>query len=187
MNKLFELFNIYHVLTDESKGLISNISNEIELPKHSDLQSIGQTCRTIYFLEKGLARIYYFKQDIEITESFSFENSLVVRYESLISNAASNKGIQLLEDSKLIAVNSNQLFRLFETSQEIERLFRKILESELVNQINRTESLQFHTAEERYNDLIKQSPEVLRRIPLKYIASYLGITPVSLSRIRAGK
>lgn len=187
MNELFDFFDKFQVLSGPARNSIHSIATEIHFAKNSELQSIGQTCRTIYFLKKGVARIFYFKEDIDVTESFSFENSLVVRYESLIGGIPSNKGIQLLEDSELIALKSKEFFALFDSSPEIESLYRKIIESELVDQIKRTERLQFHTANERYADLMKQSPRVIQRIPLKYIASYLGITPVSLSRIRADK
>ena len=93
----------------------------------------------------------------------------------------------MLEDSEVIAINATALFALYDTHSDIERLFRRIFEIALVEQVNRIESLQFHTAEERYAALIKESPNILKRVPLKFIASYLGITPVSLSRIRAGK
>lgn len=136
-------------------------------------------------MKKGLARIYYFKKATDITESFSFENNIVVRYESLFTGRPSKKAIQVLEDSELIAIRSTELFGLFDKHPDIERLFRKIFEAALVEQVNRIESIQFHTAEERYNSLIKEAPDVIKRVPLKHIASYLGITPVSLSRIRA--
>jgi CRP-like cAMP-binding protein len=187
MSELFNYFDRFQVLSMPAKSSIQSICSEIHLPRNHELQSVGQTCRTIYFLKKGVARIFYFKDHVDVTESFSFENNLVVRYESLIGETPSNKGIQLLEESDLISINSKKLFAMFSDSQEIESLFRKIIENELVDQIRRTESLQFHTAEERYSDLIRQSPNVVQRIPLKYIASYLGITPVSLSRVRAGK
>jgi CRP-like cAMP-binding protein len=76
------------------------------------------------------------------------------------------------------------LFKLYDSFPEIERLFRKIFEAGYVETVNRIESLQFHTAEERYNALLNEAPNVLMKIPLKYVASYLGITQVSLSRIR---
>jgi hypothetical protein len=69
----------------------------------------------------------------------------------------------------------------------LERLFRKIIESSYVKTVNRIESLQFHEADERYLYLVKEYKDILKRVPLKYVASYLGITPVSLSRIRAKK
>jgi CRP-like cAMP-binding protein len=81
-------------------------------------------------------------------------------------------------------MNANLLFKLYDTFPEIERLFRKIFEAAYVDTVNRIEGMQFHTAEERYSALLNQAPNVLRRVPLKYVASYLGITQVSLSRIR---
>lgn len=187
MKELFKYFNKYEELTQESQNAISALVKVLHVKKNTDLQSIGHTCKTIYFLKSGVARIYYFKNDIDITESFSFENNIVVRFESLFTGRPSKKGIQMLEESEVIAINSIELFKLFDKYRDIERLFRKIFESALVDQVNRIESLQFHTAEERYNALIKESPDVLKKVPLKYIASYLGITPVSLSRIRGQK
>jgi len=187
MQSLFRYFNSISPLSKQAETAIAEISSPQHLKKNSELQAIGHTCKTIYFLKIGLARIYYFKEANDITESFSFENSLVVRYESLFASKPSKKGIQVLEDSDLIAIKSNALFELYDKHPDVERLFRKLFEAALVEQINRIESLQFHTAEERYKSLIKEAPDVLKRVPLKFIASYLGITPVSLSRIRAQK
>lgn len=116
---------------------------------------------------------------------FSFENSIIARVESLFTEKPSRKAIQMIEDSELIAIDSSKLFALYDSFPSIERLFRKIFESAYVDTVNRVESIQFNSAEERYNTLLKENPSVLQRVPLKYIASYLGITQVSLSRIRS--
>ena len=187
MTNLFQYFAKFNTLSEEAKAAIAEICTKISIKKNADLQSIGHTCKTIYFMEKGVARIYYYKDITDITESFEFENSIIARVESLFSNRPSRKGIQVLEDSELIAINAHRLYKLYDTFPEIERLFRKIFENGYVNTINRLESIQFNTAEERYKALIEESPNVIQRIPLKYIASYLGITQVSLSRIRAKK
>jgi CRP-like cAMP-binding protein len=185
MEELFRYFAAFGPLSRDAMEAIAGITKSVEVKKNQDLQPIGHTCRTIYFLEKGLARIYYYKEDIDITESFSFENSLVVRFESLFAGQPSRKGIQALEDCRLFAINANLLTKLYDKFPEIERLLRKITEAQLVENINRVESIQFNTAEERYHQLLREAPDVLKRVPLKYVASYLGITPVSLSRIRA--
>lgn len=125
------------------------------------------------------------KGDSDITESFSFEGEIVVRFESLFTGRASRKGIQIMEDSELFAIDSVRFFALFDQYPELRQAFGKIVETSLVEFINRLESIQFNTAEERYKSLIENTPDIIRRIPLKHIASYLGITPVSLSRIRA--
>ncbi len=186
MTALFHYFESFqHNLSDGAKAALQSVCSTHVVQKNRDLQSIGHTCRTIYFIQKGLARVYYFKGETDITESFSFENQIVARVESLFSGKPSRKGIQMLEDSDIVAINATQLFRLYDAFPEIERLFRKIFEAGYVETVHRIESLQFHTAEERYRDLLEASPNILQRVPLKYIASYLGITPVSLSRIRA--
>jgi CRP-like cAMP-binding protein len=160
---------------------------ELDFPKGKIVQNIGHTCRTIYFIKKGVVRVFYFKNKIDITESFEFENSFVARAESLFSGLPSRKAIQAIEKTQLIAIDSAKLFKLFDAHPDLERLFRKIIESSYVNTVNRIESLQFNTAENRYKALFKDHPDIVKRIPLKYIASYLGITQVSLSRIRGMK
>jgi CRP-like cAMP-binding protein len=185
MTSLFQYFSRYNLLSKEAEQAIAEISSIVTIKKNKDLQPIGHTCKTIYFIKKGIARIYYFKDGIDITESFFFENSIIARIESLFTGKPSRKAIQILDDAEIIAINANKLFKLYDVFPEIERLFRKIFEAGYVETINRIEGMQFHTAEERYNALLGQAPNVLIQVPLKYVASYLGITQVSLSRIRA--
>ena len=184
MESLFNFFRKFNPLSKEAEKAVAEISKVVEVKKNTDLQPIGHTCKTIYFINKGVARIYYFKDDIDITESFAFENNIIARVESLFTGKPSRKAIQTLEDSEVIAINSTQLFKLYDKFPEIERLFRLIFEAAYVGTIDRIEGIQFHTAEERYKALIKEAPDVLKRVPLKFVASYLGITQVSLSRIR---
>jgi CRP-like cAMP-binding protein len=187
MTALFQFFKKYNLLSSEAETAISQICSTVIIKKNEELQPIGHTCKTIYFINKGIARIYYLKDGIDITESFASENNLVVRVESLFTGKPSRKAIQILEDSEITAINATQLFKLYDQFHDIERAFRKIFETAYVDTVNRIESIQFHTAEERYKFLLEESSDILKRVPLKYIASYLGITQVSLSRIRAGK
>jgi CRP-like cAMP-binding protein len=184
METLFQYFKKFNLLSKEAERAIDEISSIVTIKKNKDLQPIGHTCKTIYFIKKGIARIYYFKDDLDITERFFFENDIIARVESLFTGKPSRKAIQILEDSEIIAINACQLFKLYDTYPEIERLFRKIFESAYVETVNRIEGIQFHSAEERYKALINEAPNVLQRVPLKHVASYLGITQVSLSRIR---
>ena len=187
MNSLFEYFKKFNPISKEAEKAIAEISSIVTIKKNKDLQSIGHTCKTIYFINKGIARIYYFKDGIDITESFFFENSIIARVESLFTGKPSRKAIQILADAEIVAINANQLFKLYDSFPEIERLFRKIFEAAYVETVNRIEGMQFHSADERYNALINEAPNVLKSVPLKYIASFLGITQVSLSRIRANR
>jgi CRP-like cAMP-binding protein len=185
MNALIAYLKSIQPLSPEAIQALKNVCSTIKIKKGKDLQSIGQTCRTIYFIEKGCARIYYFKGETDVTEYFAFENSLIARVESLFTGKPSRKGIQILEDSDIIAINAVALNDLYNQYPEIERLFRKVTEAGYIETVNRLENLQFHTAEERYNALVQEHPETIQRVPLKFIASYLGITQVSLSRIRS--
>jgi CRP-like cAMP-binding protein len=185
MEQLFRFFDSHYVISPQARAEVARLAKPVSLKKNELLQEIGRTCKTIYFIKKGMARIFYYKDGKDITESFAFENSIVARVESLFTGMPSRKAIQVLEDTKLIAINSTELFKLYDKYPDLERLIRKITESAYVETVNRVESMQFHSAEERYNDLLRKAPDLVRRVPLKYISSYLGITQVSLSRIRA--
>lgn len=187
MEELFEYFKKYNTLSTDAEIAIEAISSIVTIKKNKNLQPIGHTCKTIYFINKGVARIYYFKEDTDITEGFYFENNIIARVESLFTGKPSPKAIQILEDAEIVGINANQLFKLYDTFPEIERLFRKIFESAYLETVHRLEGIQFHSAEERYKALLQEAPDVLKKIPLKYIASYLGITQVTLSRIRGLK
>jgi CRP-like cAMP-binding protein len=184
MTELFNYFDSFHKISNNDKLAFENISTTITIKKNDLLQNVGHTCKTIYFLKSGIARIFYYKDGIDITESFAFENNIIARVESLFTGNPSQKAIQSLEDAEIVSINATQLFKLYDTNPNIERLFRLIFEKAYVDTVNRIESIQFHAADERYKHLLKET-NYLQKIPLKHIASYLGITQVSLSRIRA--
>jgi CRP-like cAMP-binding protein len=171
-------------LNSEELAHIESISNELSIKKNEELQPIGHTCKTIYFVKSGMLRICYLKEGVDITESFEPENSIVARAESLFAGIPSRKAIHAVEDTDLLAISAPKLYALFDTYPKIERLFRKLIEQQYVKTIHRIENLQFNSPEERYRSLVQEYPDIINRVPLKHIASYLGITQVSLSRIR---
>ncbi len=182
---LIHFFEQYHVISGEALAEIAHISGSVFVKKNTEIQSVGRTCKTIYFIVNGIARIYYYKDGTDITEYFAFGPDIVVRAESLFKNQPSQKAIEIIEDAELIATDAAQLFQLYDSRPGVERLFRKIFEDCYVDTINRLESIQFHSAKERYIALLNEQPNLLQRVSLKHIASYLGITQVTLSRIRA--
>lgn len=187
MNELITYLNGIHQLSASAQQDLTSISSELTVKKNEEIHPIGHTCRNLYFIKKGLLCIFYFKGEREIIESFEFENSIVARGDSVFRAVPSRKGIKAIEDSELVAINAAELFKLYDQHHDIERLFRKIFENAYVELLERIESIQFNTAEERYQHLLKHSRETILRVPLKLTASYLGITQVSLSRIRAKK
>lgn len=185
MKQLKEIIDSIHPLTPEAYEALAAICTPISIKKNMDLQAIGQTCKCIYFIKKGALRVYYYKGETDITDSLDFEGTFVARVESLVTGQPSKKGIQAIEDCDLLMINADQLFALYDSYLEIERLFKQLFLKAFIGVLNRIESIQFHSAEVRYANFLKEYPDALRRVPLKYIASYLGITQVSLSRIRA--
>lgn len=169
--------------SDERKALESVMRTE-KKRKNELIQPVGSRCQTIYLIRQGSARIFYYRDGRDITEHFAFTNDLIVRAESLFTGQVTSKGIQALDSVELIAIDSTRLFKLYEEYRSIERLFRLIFEQEYVNALKRIEGFQFLNAKERYLELL-ETTDFVHKIPLKYIASYLGVTQVTLSRIRA--
>lgn len=177
-------FDTLHKVNPAAKSALVQTIKEIKYAKNQLIQPIGSSCRNVYFVKSGCARIFYYKDDNDITEHFAFENDIIVRAESLFSGNPTIKGIQAIETAILYAIDAHLLFNLYDAHHDLERLFRIIFEREYVSTIKRLESIQFKSAKERYLELL-ETTNLVQKIPLKYIASYLGITQVSLSRIRA--
>lgn len=182
--ELLSFFNQINPLSAAANAALERLIVRKHFTKNEIIQQPGSTCKTIYIVQQGCARIFYLKDGIDITEHFAFDNEIIVRAESLFTGKPTSKGIQAIDESDIYAIHSPSLFMLYDEHRDIERLFRLIFEQSYVHTVNRIESLQFHTAKERYLSLL-QSTNYVQKIPLKYIASYLGITQVSLSRIRA--
>jgi CRP-like cAMP-binding protein len=183
----FKLLDPKNQLQPQQKVMVADTVRPVSVVKNHFLQHIGQTCRTIYYTQKGCARVFYMLHEQEITECFSFEGELAVRFESLLTNAPSRRAIQVLEDSEFLAFDMNKLDVIFTNQPFIEAMFRRMFHAYHIQSMERFENMQFRSAEERYQILLTHYPDVVRRVPLKFIASFLGITPVSLSRIRALK
>ncbi len=178
------LNNIYE-LPAVSKAKLIEVVVEVEYPKGYRLLNADKVERNIYFLRKGVVRAYTHSGDDEITFWFGLEGDTVVSMRSYVGNQKGYENIELLEDSVLYKLNMAALNRLFSEDIHIANWGRKFAEQELLKTEERLIARQFRTASERYGELMRNHPELLQRIQLSYIASYLGITQVSLSRIRA--
>ncbi len=182
---IFQYFREIYKISEDASQALQDIVFTQQFVKNEVFQHPGNRCNTLYFVTEGIARIYYFKDGNDITEHFAFGGNIIVRAESLFTEQPTQKGIQALTDLNVAAVSAKKLFSMFEQHHDIERLFNKIFIREYVTATKRIESLQFKSATERYLELLNET-RLISQIPLKYIASYLGITQVSLSRIRAG-
>ena len=144
----------------------------------------GAICNEVAYINKGCLRYFHYKDGREITISFFIENEAISAFPSFLTRSNSNQVIDALEDSELITINYDKLQALYKEIPRFENAARLIIENLLVSAQNRLASYLINTPEERYLELVEESPHLLLRIPQHYIASYLGITPVSLSRIR---
>ncbi|MNK19590.1 Cyclic nucleotide-binding domain protein [compost metagenome] len=180
-NKIDEIF----LLPPAEKNLFLSRFERIEVRKGAIVISAEKVERYVYFIEKGIARAFRETDKGQRTIWFGEAGSIMLSFLSFFKNQAGYESIEVLEDSVLYRISSNNLQDLYSQYISIANWGRKFVEQELLLTEQRFMDLQFKTATERYQDLMKYSPTILQRVQLGYIASYLGITQVSLSRIRA--
>ncbi|MDQ1086538.1 Crp/Fnr family transcriptional regulator [Siphonobacter sp. SORGH_AS_1065] len=190
MSSIANQFRIYLKrfveLTDQEWDAFEKDLTIRTLPKKHFLIKQGQTAKEICFLISGSARLYYEKDGDEKTTYFFFENNLVGDYLGCLTSQPSTINIQALEDCELMYFKYETLTKLYEQFPVYQIFGRKLAEYLFMGLDIRLAELLTLTPEERYLKFINTSikRKILERIPQQYIASYLGITPVSLSRIR---
>jgi len=140
-----------------------------------------------YFIEKGAARIYYYKNGKEITEWLALDNQFFLSITSFFQRTPSHLIIQVIEPSVVYGIHHDDFMRLADKYHDVERLLRKMVTGSLIFSQIRMDSIQFESAQQRYEKLLQTSPQIVQRVPLTYIASFLGITLETLSRIRSQK
>lgn len=184
MNIDLILDNIYP-LSDTSKELLKKSIVEIKYKKGHILLKADKIEKNTYFIKKGVARAYSDKDNTEMTFWFGKEGDTIISMKSYIANQKGYENVELLEDCTLYEMKTTNLQQLFDVYIDIANWGRKFAEQELVKTEERLISRQVRTATERYKALLNNSPDLIKRVQLGHIASYLGITQVSLSRIRA--
>lgn len=183
--------NIEHILNNISPlpqdacDKLKKLITEVQLRKNTLLMDAEKMTQNCYFIKQGIVRAFANLSDIEITFWFGQEGDTIISMKHYVLNQKSYEHIELLEDCILYELNIEALQQLYQTDIHIANWGRRFAEKELIKTEERLISRQFRTATDRYHDLLKDSPDLIRRVPLKHIASYLGITQVSLSRIRA--
>ncbi|HWK58516.1 MAG TPA: Crp/Fnr family transcriptional regulator [Parapedobacter sp.] len=169
----------------ESFVKLTDIIRVIDLPKGNLLFSAGKLERDIYFMVRGIARVYYHRGDHTTTLCFNSEGEVLISLKSYIENQPGYENIELLEPSRLLQLKTGDLDKLYTSDIHVANWGRRLAEQELIKTEERLMSKLFNTASERYRELMQKQPQLLQRVQLGYIASYLGISQVTLSRIRA--
>lgn len=167
--------------------LLKAILEPINIPKGADIHKIGKHCKHLWFLEKGAVRVYEYSNETERTTHFFIEENLFIDYHSVLTNSPSEIGFKAEENCLLQQISYHKLLLLFDKSHYLERLARLMAERQFVIEFELRRQLLNFDALERYEFLIKTQPYIFQRFALKDIASFIGITPVSLSRLRKMK
>ena len=176
----------YPGMTPEGRKLIEGILIRKEAEKGEILLKEGQISHNIVIVGKGMLRQFYYKNGKDLTEHFSYEGCIIICIESTLKQEPTSLMIEALEPSIVYLLPYNKLLMLTEMSWEVNMFYRKILEKSLITSQVKADSWRFETARERYNRLMANQPEVVKRAPLSHIASYLLMTPETLSRVRSG-
>ncbi len=182
---LSDCLNGYHFLTPESAVKLEQVSKKITAKRNSLLIEQDKIQKNLYFLASGLASVYYETANRQITLDFVSPGGTLISMNSYVHDTPGYENIDLLEDSVVYQIDQKQLFDLYESDIAIANWGRKMAELEFIKAEQRTMSKLFNTAQERYAELLQKYPQYIQRIKLGYIASYLGVSQVTLSRIRA--
>lgn len=172
-------------LPEASKISLQNHAKVIYRKKGQLLMKADRLERSIYFIKKGVVRAYADRPEGQVTFWFGVEGDPVLSMKSYVSGQKSYENIELLEDGEFYELSISKLKSLYHSDINLANWGRKLAEHELVKTEERLIAMQFKSAQERYTDLVAQRPELLLRVQLGHIASYLGMSQVSLSRIRA--
>lgn len=179
-----ELARRYSTMTHEELDVLEGILVPMKFQKGEIILREGDICKDIYWVAKGLVRQFYYKNDKELTEYMAIEDNIVMSIESLFKEQPSTQQIVALEPTILFALPKKDLEHEAVRNVNIQMLYRKILEESLIISQVHADMLRFESAQERYAKLVKRSPQLVLRAPLVYIASYLQMTPETLSRVR---
>lgn len=187
MNPVISILNAINTLSEETAAALQQIVKKKNFKKGDLPVRIGQVPLNFYFIEKGLARVFYERKNVEVTDYFAIDNQFIGALPALFSGQPSHKGVEVLEDSAVLYFSYAEFDRLCSQYHDLERAARKMTIFGMLEGERRIERMRFLSANERYAELERLYPGITNLAPLKHIASYLGTTQVSISRIRAGK
>ena len=180
-----ELARKYSTMSHEDLEVLKNILVPMSFDKGSMILREGSICENIYYINSGLVRQFYIKKNKEVTEHLAVEGNIVMCIESLFRNEKTRLQVEALENTVIYALPKLRLEEVALHNQNIQILYRKILEESLIQSQVHADLVRFETARDRYKKLCKLQPQVVKRTPLIYVASYLQMTPETLSRVRS--
>ncbi|OCB74772.1 cyclic nucleotide-binding protein [Flavobacterium piscis] len=179
------VFQSIQVLPQNELELLDDLITFRKLKKGELLLQENEVSNEIVFIKKGILRSYFFNhQGDEITNCFAFENEFMASFSSFITQNVAEENIQAIADTEVQVINRESLEKLYALGIHWQEIGRKLTEMEYVTLQKRMISFQKLSGTQRYEELYKNHKKYLQLIPLQYLASYLGVTPRHLSRIR---
>jgi CRP/FNR family transcriptional regulator, anaerobic regulatory protein len=173
-----------HPLSEPLRDHLEDVVKEKRIARREYLLKAGQICGNIYFVEQGLFRSFYVKEEKEISSGFSREGDICVDFESFLVQSYSQENIQALEDSIVSYLGYDELQRIYRDHLEFDRIARLLHEKCKLLSIQRLRAMWMQRSEDRYDWLVRTYPDLPQRVPGRYLASYLGITEGMLSTIK---
>lgn len=180
-----ELARKYSTMTLEELDLLESILVPMKFNKNQLILKEGEICENIYYINQGLIRQFYFKNGKEVTEHLGENRTIFMCIESLFKEEPTKLQVEAIEPSFIYALPKKDLESVALHNVNIQILYRKILEESLILSQVHADLVRFETAQDRYKKMCKLMPQVVLRAPLLYIASYLQMTPETLSRVRS--
>ena len=185
MENLIEYLLQFGQLNQQQIELIKRKAEKVELKKDDYFAEAGKIPNRVAFINDGILRVcYYNSKGDEITKYFIDENNFAVDINRFMQNLPSSEYVQAVTDCSLLVFTSEALKELSATIVVWDKIINKIIEISLIKKVNRLSSMISADATTRYLDFLEKFPQLANRIPLSYLASFLGITQSSLSRIR---
>ena len=181
-----ELARKYSTMTHDELDILESILEPVKYGKGEMILTEGEVCRGISYIEKGLVRQFYNKNGKEVTEHLGVDHTIFMCIESLFKEEPTRLQVEALEATLVYILPKSKLEAAAIRNVNIQMLYRKILEESLIQSQVHADLMRFETAPNKYKRLCELSPQVMLRAPLTYIASYLQMTPETLSRIRSG-
>jgi CRP/FNR family transcriptional regulator, anaerobic regulatory protein len=187
MKELLQYLNNIHPLSTELIEYLNTTLKTKSLSKKDYLFKNGQVCSNIYFIEKGLLRCFYTREDKEVCSWFMKEGDVAISVESFLKQIPSYESIQALENCVLHHISYSELQFVYKNFSEFNFVGRILTEKYYISSEQRLYSLRMQKSSEKYAYLQQYFPEFIQRIPSRYLASYLGVTEETLSRTRSKK
>ena len=184
MNSFFEQNASLLLETPELVEAFQHIMSSEKYSKNAILHRAGTVCNHMFIITSGIARVFYYKEDKDISCHFTAEQETITTIDSFIQRKKSKYNIEALEDLEVLKISHSDLENLFDKNPKYERFGRLFLQKIYMDLVERIDDLQLHSAQERYEILLQKKPYLFQRVASKHIASFLSITPETLSRIR---